>query len=273
LYPTIAIIAFLFVSYASSGVLLVTSGFFVPENPAHGHAIVALDQIVTTTRLMAGSWLLFGGAAGLVAALSRWRDQPPRSLLVVSLAMSAVLPFGAFYAGHPLRVRYMVPLVAAAAAMSGFGLILLPRRARTLAAIALVAMTLWVRPPLLPTAPMIVEAQWETPLRLGRREVSAFLKTTYDGTPILASMSSLAHYMQESSAIGLHLSNFVHEGNGDLWMDAFGAPKHHVGWILIEETAEGGDVLAQRAHAVPGFLDGFTRVFEKSGLAVYRRTH
>jgi hypothetical protein len=41
--------------------------------------------------------------------------------------------------------------------------------------------------------------------------------------------------------------------------------------MLIEEKAEGGDMLAQIARRQPAFLDGFTRVCEGAGLALYRR--
>ena len=84
-------------------------------------------------------------------------------------------------------------------------------------------------------------------------------------------MGSLGHYMQESSAYGLHLRNFLHEGNGDLWRAALRTPYRHVNWILIEERAEGGDQLYQLTREVPGFLDGFTRAFEAGGAVLYRR--
>jgi hypothetical protein len=44
-----------------------------------------------------------------------------------------------------------------------------------------------------------------------------------------------------------------------------------VGWILIEEKSEGGDMLAKISRADPRFLDGFSRVCEGSGIALYRR--
>jgi hypothetical protein len=108
-------------------------------------------------------------------------------------------------------------------------------------------------------------------LRLARRAVTAELAKIYDGTPILASMGSLGHYMQEASSIGLGIQNFLHEGNGDLWLFALRAPKRHVRWILIEEKAEGGDMLAARAREDAEFLEGFRRVAEGGGLALYRR--
>ena len=57
-----------------------------------------------------------------------------------------------------------------------------------------------------------------------------------DGTPILASMSGLGHYMQEASRAGVQLHNYVTEGNGDLWSATIRAPRDHVGWVRIEEA-------------------------------------
>ena len=49
--------------------------------------------------------------------------------------------------GHPVRIRYDVPLVAAAAAITGVGIGLLPRRVRAAAGIAVVALAVWQAPP------------------------------------------------------------------------------------------------------------------------------
>ena len=49
------------------------------------------------------------------------------------------------------------------------------------------------------------------------------------------------------------------------------APRLHVGWILMDELSEGGDVLAERAREYPAFLRGFTRVAEGGGVVLYRR--
>ena len=84
-------------------------------------------------------------------------------------------------------------------------------------------------------------------------------------------MGSLGHYMQETASIGINLREYLHEGNGDLWIAALERPQSHVKWILIEELAEGGDQLAARARTDPGFLGGFKRVAEGGGVALYRR--
>ena len=88
----------------------------------------------------------------------------------------------------------------------------------------------------------------------------------------MASMGSLGHYMQEAAGAGFHIKDFLHEGNGDIWLSALAdGPRTYAGWVLIEEKAEGGDVLAVRAREHPHFLDGYSRVCEGAGLALYRR--
>jgi hypothetical protein len=127
------------------------------------------------------------------------------------------------------------------------------------------------RPPLALDAPVTREAQREQPEQLGRGTVTAALAARHDGLPILASMSALGHYMHETSRAGLHLADYLHEGNGNLWEAAIRSPSRHVGWILIEERAEGGDVLAALARRDLNFLAGFDRVAEGGGAALYRR--
>jgi hypothetical protein len=132
---------------------------------------------------------------------------------------------------------------------------------------------LWSVSPLDSEAPMVRESQWERPFSQARRPVTLALKARWDGTPIMASMASLGHYMQEMSRQGFVLANFLHEGNGDIWKAAEITPAPYVRWILIEETAEGGDSLAQRAHASDRYLEAFTRVAEGGGVALYERRH
>jgi hypothetical protein len=271
-YPAGAAIAFFCLSYASSGVLLPTSGFFKPDNPAWGSWWLSYKEVEKSTRDIVGPAVI--GAAAIGAGVSLWRAREigVRSLLPFSLAATAVLPLSAFHSGHPERVRYMVPLVVAGAALGALACRPLPIRLRSAAAAVLLLGAVLTRPPFLSSAPMIVEAQWEVPLKDARRSVTAYLHDHYDGTPILASMSSLAHYMQETSSIGLNLADYLHEGNGDLWMDALAAPSQHVRWILIEEQAYGGDSLALRAREDPAFLEGFTRVAAAGGVALYWRS-
>ncbi len=54
----------------------------------------------------------------------------------------------------------------------------------------------------------------------GRRAVTAYLRTHYDGRPIMMSMGSLAHYMHDLSLEGFDIHDFLHEGNGEVWVSA-----------------------------------------------------
>lgn len=105
-----------------------------------------------------------------------------------------------------------------------------------------------------------------------REALVEFLAARYDGERVLVSMGSLAHVMQQLSHAGLALREFVHEGNGRYWMDAVARPEGHVGWVLLRETdTEGRDALLARLDARPDLLDGFERVLEAAGVALYRR--
>jgi hypothetical protein len=48
-------------------------------------------------------------------------------------------------------------------------------------------------------------------------------------------------------------------------------PRVYAGWLLIEEKAQGGDVLAKRAREHPEFLQGYSRICEGAGVALYAR--
>ena len=273
LYPTVAIAGFLVLSWASTGQWLVTSGFFEPNNPARHQPLAALGEVASATYDLAGPVVIALGIAGVAAGAWHSRGRGFVSgLLPLALLLPALLPLAAFDAGHPYRVRYMVPIVVACAAWTGFAIALVPSRLRALAAAVIAAAGLIVRTPIDARAPMVLEAQRESPTRAERRAITEYLASSYDGTPILASMDSLGHYMQETSAIGLNVRNFVHEGNGDLWLDAVGSPRRHVRWVLIEELAEGGDQLAQRARRDPAFLEGFTPVAKGGGAVLYKNT-
>jgi hypothetical protein len=279
LYPVVAIAAFLFLSFGSTGSWFVSSGFFEANNPALGDPALAVDQVLEGATLLGGRWVLWVGLAGGVACLlTAWQRRhrgvagAASAILPLALVAAAALPIYAFTSGHPVRIRYMISLVVAAAALSAFALARLPRRLQTAGALACLAAALWITPPLDPDAPMVREAQWELPFSDARRVVTTTLAAQWDGTPILASMGSLGHYMQQMSASGFALKDFLHEGNGDLWNSALVTPRPYVKWILIEETAEGGDVLAQLARTNPSFLEGFVRVIEGGGVALFVRS-
>jgi hypothetical protein len=200
-----------------------------------------------------------------------WSRRLASVLLVLALGAAAALPCYAYLQGHPFRIRYSAPLVAACAALIGTGIGLLPRRLQAAAAVTLVAATVWQLSPFDRRSPLLTESQRDAQNLLGRQAVTEYLARHHDGRPIMMSMGSLAHYMHDLSALGLEIHDFLHEGNGDVWKAAVQyGPRAYVDWVAIEETAEGGDALYYRAKEYERFLAGFERVAQGGGVALYR---
>jgi hypothetical protein len=167
-------------------------------------------------------------------------------------------------------MRYIVAPTVGAAVFAGIALGMLRGRWRDAAAASMAVWLIVASRPLNAHAPMVEEAQWDVPFSRARQNVTACLARDYHGERILASMGSLAHYMQELSHAGINIRDFVHEGTLPYWQEAVEAPQGRVGWILIEERAEGGDILAKRARESSAFTTGFTRVCADGGVALYK---
>lgn len=272
-WPLGAFLGFLVLSKATVGAWLVTGGFYVAENPAHGDPMLALTQVAWGLGQIAGWPVTFAAGAGALVALAAGLQDRSRQhwWFAVALAGCAALPFYAFVSGHPFRIRYMVPLIASAAACSGLLVGALPRRFRWAGGLAVLVLVAVERRPFDADAPMVVEAQWDRANQRERREVTACLKDAWQGEPILVSMGALAHYMQELSHDGFVLRHFVHEGIGELWFECLDAPARHVGFVLVEERAEGGDLFTDRLAADPSYFDRFERTCEGGGVALYVR--
>jgi hypothetical protein len=273
-YPCLAIACFLILSRASVGAWLVTDGFYLVDNPDYRRPLKALGSVWWALRQLDGTvTVALAGAAAvlcLIVALLRTAHRP--LLIAGALTASALLPAYAFYNGHPFRIRYMVTLTVAVAAIGGLGIGLLPRRARAIVAGLLAALTFIETPPFPSTSPMIAEAQWDKYHSRERQQVITCLRQQFDGTPILASMGSLGHFMQETSHAGFGIRDFIHEGIGQIWSSSLDTgARHHAGWVVIEEKAEGGDALAKLRATSPNFLRDFTRVCEGGGVALYKR--
>ena len=274
-YPVLAVVLFLLNSRWTVGAWFVSSGFFVAENEALGQPLLAWDQVREGVYRLSGPALVW--PADAAAALVAWSFARSRSraslVLVLALAAAAALPWYAYLQGHPFRIRYGVPLVVACAALAGTGIGLLPRRIRALAAIAAVAAVIWEVSPLDRSAAVIAESQRDAHNLAGRRTVTAYLVAHRDGRPIMMSMGSLAHYMHDLSREGFAIHDFLHEGNGEVWTSAMQyGPRGYVTWVAIEERAEGGDAVYQRSKTYARFLEGFERVAEGGGVALYRAT-
>jgi len=272
MFPFLAIVAFFFHSWFTTGAWFVTGGFYVPDNVATGNLYRAFMAVVYGMRELIGRPLVFIALGGVVWVLVRGlaRGEHAASLVVLALTGLMTLPTYAFFEGHPFRMRYMVAPTVGAAVFVGIAIGLLKGWMRHAATVAL---ALWLAVharPLDARAPMVQEAQWDVPFSVGRKHVTACLMREYHGEPILASMGSLAHYMQELSQEGINIRDFIHEGNLPYWQEAIESPSGRVKWILVEERAEGGDMLATRVRESSAFTTGFTRVCADGGVALYR---
>jgi hypothetical protein len=295
IWPILAVVVFLINSRITVGAWFVSDGFYVPDPSYAGQPLRTLIGIWWGTHQLSGYVI---ETIALMAAIAiAWRAIRNRdeSALLITLALfaAAALPIVAFYQGHPYRIRYMIPVVAACAVFCGLAVGLLcrvqkhpastgngQRRAgpfgsgRLAGAVAaiLIASAFIESPPWNMEAPMLLEAQWDRGASIGRRDVTACLEREYSGDKVLASMGSLAHYMQELSNNGFGIADFINEGNGEIWNLALQTgPAPHAGWMLVEEVAEGGDVLAEHVRRDPAFTRGMTRVCEGGGVALYKR--
>jgi hypothetical protein len=272
MFPALAIVAFFVHSWFTTGAWFVTSGFYVPDNVAHGNLLKAFMAVVYGMRVLIGNPLVLVALAGVVMVLIRGLSRPKHAASLIALALVAfvALPTYAFFQGHPFRMRYIVAPTVGASVFAGIAVGLLRGWMGRAAALALAVWIAFAARPFDPQAPMVQEAQWDVPFSMGRKHVTACLMRDYHGEPILASMGSLAHYMQELSLEGIDIRNFVHEGNLPYWQEAIESPKGRVTWILVEERAEGGDVLAAKVRASSAFTTGFTRVCADGGVALYK---
>ena len=273
LYPAGAVLFFLLMSRITTSHWFVTGGFFVPDPELQGRPTVVWDALVKGTADLGGTRLV--GTAMIVSAtlvgLGLWQRSQTALMMPLAFVAAGALPCYAYLSGHPFRIRYEVPLVVASAVVIGTGIGLLRRFAAPAAAVMLVAVLLQVQP-FDREAPMLQEAQLDRANGVGRRRVTACLREGYDGASIMASMGALAHYMQELSVDGFNIADFIHEGSGPLWNVALSkGPASLAGWVIVEEVAEGGDVLFQRQKDAPFFLSGFDRVCEGGNVALYKR--
>jgi len=274
LYAAGAIAVFLLVSYTTTGVWFVTGGFYVADPQLAGQPMAAYEAIRDGVSDLGGPrFVQYASYSIVIVAIAAvvWRAWSGL-LMPLAFMAAAALPFYAYLSGHPFRIRYEVPLILGCAAATGAAVSLL-RFAAPLVAIPVLALVTVQSPFFDPSlAPMVVEAQLDRTNSMGRRAVTECLRSQYDRTTIMASMGSLAHYMQELSHAGFDLDDFIHEGSGPLWAVALNEdPSLAVGWILIEEAAEGGDALFQRAQASPRFLQRFERRCAGGNVALYKR--
>ena len=299
-WPAAAVVLFLVLSRVTVGEWFVSGGFYERDPTYDAQAVKTLLAIWWGTHRLSGYVIeIVGLTTALVLAIRAMggRATQPANVVAIALFAAAALPAFAFYEAHPFRIRYMVPLVSACALFCGVAVgsiasgpsnqpplfelrrsaVALAKAARTgpavwLLAAILVASTLIESPPWNMNRPLLVEAQLDAANSLERQRVTACLAPRYQGEKVLASMGSLAHYMQELSREGFAIADFIHEGNGALWDRALATgPAPHAGWMLVEEKSEGGDVLAEHVRRDRAFARGMTKVCEGGGVSLYKR--
>ena len=120
MYPTVTIGGLLLFSRVQVGQWFAI-GVFVAENPALGLPGAAANQILTGVRSLGGTLTTVIGVVGLIGLLARGLLTGSGGIALVALApvAAATVPWIAFLEGHPHRVRYMVPLLAAQAIGAG----------------------------------------------------------------------------------------------------------------------------------------------------------
>src|SRR5262245_5338940 len=275
-WPAAAVVIFLLLSRITVGAWFVSGGFYEPDPTYDRQAVKTLLAIWWGTHRLSGYVVEIVGLAAAVwvvwRAIRSQADAP--SLVLVSLFAAAALPAYAFFEAHPFRIRYMVPVVTACALFCGIAVGRSQRTGPTawLLAVLLIASLvieslLWNR-----QSPLVVEAQLDAANSVARQRVTACLTPAYHGEKVLASVGSLAHYMQELSQHGFAIADFSHEGNdamSDLALET--VPAAHAGWMLVEEQSEGGDVLARRIRRHASFTRGMTKVCEGGGVSLYKR--
>jgi len=90
---------------------------FGADSSALGHPWSATTQILTSVRALGGTLTTVVGLVGLIGLLTRGLFTGSDAVALVALApvAAAAGPWIAFIEGHPQRLRYMVPLLAAQA--------------------------------------------------------------------------------------------------------------------------------------------------------------
>jgi hypothetical protein len=273
-WPAAAVSLVLLNSRITVGAWFVSDGFFVPDPGYKGQTWRSLVAVWWGTHQLSTrvTETIAIGAAAFLVLRSLVRRAEAAMVVPVALFAAGILPAMAFYQGHPFRIRYMAPLVAAAALFCGLAVGILRQYPAIILAGVLVGITLIQSPPWRRDAPLVLEAQWDREAGGGRRAVTECLREGYSGEKILASMGSLAHYMHDLSRDGFGVADFIHEGNGVIWEQALQTgPALHAGWMLVEEQSEGGDVLEQRIRRDPSFARGMQRVCAGGGVALYRK--
>lgn len=101
--------------------------------------------------------------------------------------------------------------------------------------------------------------------KLYSTELGNWLKNNYKGGLILASFASSNPIVFDS---GIHLDNYIYEGNGKLWLAALQYPSKHVSMILVNDKEKVWEKLLSN----PDFYNNFTKIYTNGDFSVYENS-
>ena len=273
IFPVLAIVAFFFHSWFTTGAWFITSGFYLPDNVAHGNPYKAFTAVVSGMRLLIGTPLVLVALAGAALVLVRGFSRAEHAASLVTLALVAlmVLPAYAFFQGIRSGCAHMVAPTVGAAVFVGMAIGLLRGVARQAAAIAVIAWLAFTTKPLDAQAPMVQEAQWDVPFSQGRRNV--------DRVPH-ARIPRRAHPRQHGLARSLH-AGAVRRGHRHQELRARGqsallaggdrsAKRPRPGGSSSRSGLRGATCSPRKCANRPPLQTGFTRVCADGGVALYK---
>jgi len=172
---------------------------------------------------------------------------------------------GGLYRGHPFRIRYMVPLMAIEAIGADSSLApFLPPRARSSARLPC------SRSRRTSCGRSTERRRWSSKRNgiartAGARARYACMARSSPAPRSWRAWDRLGTTCRKRRGSGLAIRDFLHEGNGDIWLAALQRPQPFAAWMLVEEKAQGGDMLARIAREKPSFSRATSGVCEGAG--------
>jgi hypothetical protein len=160
LYPLMTVAGFMLLSRITVNEWFVSGGFFVPDETLQGDLSAGYEKIVEGATLLAGSRLVRIAQVSVVVVvvLSLWRRERAPMMVPLALFGAVALPVTAYYAGHPFRMRYEIPIILAASVAIGLAIGQLRGWAKPAAALVFLLVYLQ-RPPFDPRAPITTAAR------------------------------------------------------------------------------------------------------------------
>ena len=266
IYPVLAIVMFFFHSWFTTGAWFVTGGFYVPDNVATGNVWKAFVAVVYGMRLLIGTPLILLALGG-VLLVARARLTAPEDA-----GRSSSSPSSRSWCCRRTRFSTVTRSACAtwsrpsvgAAVFAGIALGMLKGRWRDAAA---AAMAVWL---MLACRPLNAQRRWSKKhsgmclsASRGRTSRHASCATT------TANGSSRAWARSPTTCRSCHSPASTSATSCTKARSRTGRKRlkrrtGRVGWILVEERAEGGDVLAKRARESSAFTTGLRRVYART---------